>query len=156
ENTVVAKWKEPSESMFEVGGTGYYDFPFSNPHPVAYRIGVNYQSCKCARVEACTFAPETVDKLKRRSVADGAALAAASFTGARGAVTQGAVDESLLRDALGATVKWHELHNEHKADAGGSLTVEPNTSGIIRVVWVGKSPGPMRQMAKVWSQAQGG
>src|SRR5262249_23165071 len=65
----VAEWHPLAASRFEIGTIGSWEFWFTNPHDFAMDMGVDFQSCKCSRLEACTFSPEMGEKLNRSRAA---------------------------------------------------------------------------------------
>jgi hypothetical protein len=71
-------------------------------------------------------------------------------------LTQGLVNEAALQQALGVELQWHELHRENKKDAGTTVTVAPQASGLVRLGWQAKTTGDERLSADLWAQAQKG
>jgi hypothetical protein len=148
----VAEWFPMSASRFEIGTFGSWEFWYHNSYPYAMDMGVDFQSCKCSKLEASTFPAEMGDRLKRYRAAGALLQILQAHDGLLDTLVQTEVNDTLLQKALGVKLEWHELHREDRTAPATSVRVEPNASGLVRVSWEAKRFGDERLSAKIWSQ----
>lgn len=132
----------------ELQGTGFHDFYFQNPAATAVEIGVDYQSCRCSKVEVFTFTPEE-EKIFQQG--NGTRSWSTASSGALPLVcVQAALDEE-KRGFLADAKRWQAADVHEKTSA----TVPAQSSGLVRVGWSGKQEGPQRMKVILWSQPRG-
>lgn len=132
----------------ELQGTGSYDFYFQNPATTEVEIGVEYQSCKCSKVEVLTFTPEE-EKIYQCAVALPTAMLP-SVPSTSAVCVKAALDE-YKRGFLADEKRWQAADVHEKT----SVAVPAQSSGLVRVGWSAKQEGPQRLKVILWSQPRG-
>lgn len=124
--------------------TGSYDFWFKNDNKESLDVGLNFQSCKCSKVEMQIFSPEEQERYDRGRVLAFLNMATPA-PGFLPALTAAAADVEFWK-LLSPQSHWYALTDKNQKP----VVVPPGSSGLVRLGFDGKQPGQQLLKATLW------
>jgi len=144
----VLEWGPEYSGEFELNFRYHHDFWFHNPNPVAMEIGLAQRSCKCAKVEVCTFDGDEGKRYQDWLRQTALAQVAVGQQGLLPLLSQLGV----ARYGWGKRLAWRTME---PGESTGS-PIPAKGSGMVRVSWEGNKVGQERLTVDLWAQAQEG
>jgi hypothetical protein len=126
----IKKWDPASESEFERGKRGHFDFWFENRNDIPLELGVKKKSCTCIEVHNCIFTAEEGKAYLRSWAHSAADQTLAGFAGTLATMSTIALEENAIPVAMGAKVDWKDTNPEVPCG-----TLPPQGCGMFRFVW---------------------
>lgn len=124
--------------------TGSYDFWFKNDNKESLEVGLNFQSCKCSKVEIQTFSPEEQERYDRGRVLAFLNLATPA-PGFLPVITAAAADTQFWK-LLSPQSHWITLTDKNQKP----VVVAPGSTGLVRLGFDGKQSGQQLLKATLW------
>lgn len=144
--------KTQSETIYsEMAPTsGFCDYYWVNPMNNSLDVGLEMKSCKCTGVEIRNLNPLERETYLRSTPAGAVAQTFGAAPLSLGCLTTGAALRNQLQPILGPSGDWVSL-----MDKDPKLTVPPEGTGLLRLRYEGKTEGPQRLKAVIWSEPVG-
>jgi hypothetical protein len=138
----------------EYQSQGYHDFYFQNHSSDGAEVGVEWKSCKCAKVEVLLLTTEEQQSFQtmipqwaeRQGKAPWGGYP--EVAGLAGVVKN--VRKLLDHPEDGRWVMLGSPEKEHQ-----TVTLPGKSTGYFRLTWKNKDPGPMAHGSKIWQQVPG-
>ncbi|GIW79267.1 MAG: hypothetical protein KatS3mg105_1074 [Gemmatales bacterium] len=127
--------------------SGHVDFLFENPQSIPVELGMKEKNCKCSKVEVLLLSSEEKRRYSEKAPAAGQVGWAASGLGN---LLAGLHEQITRTSFLAETARWQELQR----DGGNQVILPGNRSGVVRLSWQGRQPGPQRVKVVLWYRPQ--
>jgi hypothetical protein len=157
----IVAWDPPTAGEFELHMPGHHDFWFVNKNAAPVDLGLMAKSCKCSDIKVCILGPEEAKYYVDDEKSEAVALIGSASQGILGLLGQLVQGREACPDLQRVKVSWTKLEPQMALgmmNAGNSVSVPPQASGLIRFSWDGKKTEERaeRLNADLWTQAKEG